>query len=356
MSRLFTISFSRAFPAIKRAFFAAFLLSFTDYGINLMLSGTYKTVALSIYHEIIGKTNFNSAAIIAIFLWIPLIILYFICIHGKTEKFQYNVKGTNDGFYLKKRGRYISFGLLLAFMIIILLPIITFISSSLRPTNQNNPDILQNYLALTHLHIERLLGNSIIIAFWTTIFGTVFTFLTAYITSKTQNKMAKILRWLAILPFSLPGLAIGIGFAMAYSPYTTLYRTYLPLILANTIHFFGVPYLLFYNNFSSMNNEIEITAKVFRIEWYNTLFRIYLPQMKQTIVETMLFYFVNSMITISAVVILFRTDTKPLAIQITQFEAQLLIYYAATVTVIILFVNIIIKTICYYIPVQKNDS
>jgi len=112
---------------------------------------------------------------------------------------------------------------------------------------------------------------------------------------------------------------------------------------------------MFLNNFSLMDNEIEISAKVFRLNRLDVLLRIYLVQMKQTIAESMVFYFVNSMVAISAIILLFRSRTMPLSILITQFESQLLIFLAASVTAIIMLINIVIKIIFYIFFRQKSE-
>ena len=356
LSRLRSISLPRVKSAVKRAFFASFLISFTDFGINMMVGGQYRTLSLTLYQEIIGRMNFNRAAIISILMWIPLLLLFLFCMKGSVFNFKLNERGTTSAFYLKKKGVVISCIILAILAIILLLPIGTFIASSFRPTNLHNPDTLQNYKSLLNLNLTRYLKNSLIIATFGAVLGTIFSCLTAYVASKMNTLSAKFIKFIAVIPFSIPGLVIGLGLVLSYSSYDILFSTFIALICANIINFFGIPYFLFLNNFSLISNEVEISAKVFRMNWLNVLSRIYLPQMKQTIVSSMLFYFTNSMITISAAIILFRSQTMPLAILITQFEAQLLIFKAASVTAIILFVNIIFKLIFYIYFRQKAEE
>jgi len=353
-SRLCSLSLPRLHSAIKRAFFTTFLFSFTDFGINLMVGGQYRTLSLTLYQEIIGRMNFGRAAIISIFMWAPLIVLYFFCIRNKQYAFKPN--DTASAFFFERKGRILSCGILLIAAVAFLFPIITFVLSSFRPTDIRNPDFWQNYRALLHMNFPRHLRNSLIIAAGVSVFGTVLSFLTAYVTSKIKLLPVKALKLMALIPFSVPGLVIGLGFVMTYISYSNLFNTFIPLICAILINFFGVPYILFLNNFSLMGNEVEISAKVFKISRLSTLLRIYLPQMKQTIVESTVFYFVNSMITISAVVVIFRARTMPVSILITQFEGQLMIFRAAAVTTIILLINTVIKLLFYFVGKQNGYS
>jgi len=354
-SRLRTLSLPRVKSAIKRAFFASFLFSFTDFGINLMVGGQYRTLSLTLFQEIIGRMNFDRAALVSILMWLPLLILFFYCMKNSTFTFKHNDKGTTSAFFLQKRGQIISCVILIIIASMFLLPIVAFIASSFRLTNINNPDILQNYKTLLNFNLPRYFWNSLIIAVCASVFGTAFSCLTAYVTSKASILPARVLKILAVVPFSVPGLVIGLGFVTSYSSIGFLFSICIALICANIINFFGIPYFLFFNNFSQMGKEIEISASVFRMNWLDVFFRIYLPQMKQTIVESMMFYFVNSMITISAAIVLFRSRTMPMAILITQFEAQLLIFQAAAVTAIILLVNIVVKLIFYLSFRQKTE-
>jgi len=69
----------------------------------------------------------------------------------------------------------------------------------------------------------------------------------------------------------------------------------------------------------------------------------------QTLVEMFTYFFVNSMITISAVSFVATTLTKPLSLMITQFQQQMLLEASAFVSLLILVVNIIMKTVSYIV-------
>ena len=74
---------------------------------------------------------------------------------------------------------------------------------------------------------------------------------------------------------------------------------------------------------------------------------VLLPQSVGTILEMMSYFFVNCMMTISAVSFLTTVNTKPLALMITQFEGQMQLECAAFVSLIILVVNVAMKYVVY---------
>ena len=68
------------------------------------------------------------------------------------------------------------------------------------------------------------------------------------------------------------------------------------------------------------------------------------------------YFFVNSMITISAVAFLFNTRTMPLSLMINTYEGNMLLGEAAIISLIILFFNIIAKSVVYLINRKENRS
>ena len=74
------------------------------------------------------------------------------------------------------------------------------------------------------------------------------------------------------------------------------------------------------------------------------------------ILEMMGYFFVNCMMTISAVSFLANVSDKPLALMITQFEGQMQLECAAFVSLIILVVNILLKVILYVAKRGTNKN
>ena len=69
--------------------------------------------------------------------------------------------------------------------------------------------------------------------------------------------------------------------------------------------------------------------------------------MAGTILEMFSYFFVNSMMTISAVSFLATASNKPLSLMINLFQAQMVVEGAAFVSLTILAVNLIVKFIVY---------
>ena len=102
-----------------------------------------------------------------------------------------------------------------------------------------------------------------------------------------------------------------------------------------------------YNTFGKINENLEDVGSTIGINKWGIIRDVLLPQSTGTILEMMSYFFVNCMMTISAVSFLANVNNKPIALMITQFEGQMQLECAAFVSLIILIVNIAMKFIVY---------
>ena len=98
-----------------------------------------------------------------------------------------------------------------------------------------------------------------------------------------------------------------------------------------------------YNSLSKLNENLEDVGHTLGVSRFRIVMDVLIPQSLSTIMEMFSYFFVNSMMTISAVSFLSTTANKPIALMINQFEAQMQLGAAAIVSLAILFVNLIIK-------------
>ena len=150
----------------------------------------------------------------------------------------------------------------------------------------------------------------------------------------------------AITALAIPGLVLGLSYMLFFKG-TFLYATFAILILVNTMHFFASPYLMAYNSFSKINTNLEAVAQTLGITKLLLIKDVFIPQMAGTILEMFSYFFVNSMMTISAVSFLATAANKPLSLMINLFQAQMVVEGAAFVSLTILAVNLIVKFIVY---------
>ena len=104
---------------------------------------------------------------------------------------------------------------------------------------------------------------------------------------------------------------------------------------------------MIYNAFGKINENLEEVGHILGIRRLRIIFNVILPQSKFTLIEMFSYFFVNCMMTISAVSFLANSSNKPISLLINQFEDQIKLECAAVVALIILGVNMLMKGIVY---------
>ena len=331
---------------ILSAMFAVFTMIFTDYGVPLAVGGKFITLPVFLYKEVIGLLDFSRGTIIGLFLLIPAFISFLF--DNIVKDYTRGELNSNEFRIEKNKVRD---RILITFLYLVLLFILIIIGSFVYYAFIDNP-VLNPVLSLNHF--EYILGNnlfgyiynSLLIAILVSIIGTIIAYFMAYITARVKGVIGKIIHILAISSLAIPGIVLGLSYAITFNS-SIIYNTFLILIIVNIIHFMATPYLMAYNALQKVNANYEIVAKTCNVGLLHIIIDVIIPCTKITIREMVAYFFVNSMITISAVTFLFNTRTMPLSLLINTYEGDLMLGEAAIISLVILFFNVIVKGVVY---------
>ena len=199
---------------------------------------------------------------------------------------------------------------------------------------------------------DTYLINSLLLALGTAVIGTAVSFITAYMTARMKSRASRFLHLSSITSAAIPGVVLGLSYVLAFKG-SAVYGTLMILIMANLIHFIASPYLMMYNSLSKLNENLEDVGHTMNISRAKMIRDVFIPQCKGTLLEMFSYFFVNSMMTISAVAFLASSDTKPLSLMISQFEASMNLECIAVVSLLILLVNLIIKAVVHICKGKK---
>jgi iron(III) transport system permease protein len=344
--------FSITFPYLRKPLisvvFAVFTLVFTDYGVPLMIGGRYITLPVLMYQEVIGLLNFSRGSVIGSFLLIPAIIAFIFDFLNRDRANQNFVVQEKTRAESKPRDAAAMCYVILV-CVIIALPIaifvfLTFINSY--PVDMGLS--FRNIAKTMNMGAGRYLANSLIIAVWVSVLGTALAWFTAYFTARTSGKSSRMLHLVSITSLAIPGMVLGISYVLFFKG-SFLYGGLAMLILVNVIHFMASPYLMAYNSLGKLNINLEDVGRTLGVGRFRIIRDVLVPQTRLTILEMFSYFFVNSMMTISAVSFLSTVRNRPISLMITQFEAQLFLEGAAFVSVLILGCNLTVKFTVYII-------
>ncbi|WP_462425804.1 putative 2-aminoethylphosphonate ABC transporter permease subunit [Fusobacterium varium] len=363
--KFFTITLPNMKYGMISSFIIAFILSFTDFGAPKVVGGNYSVLATDVYIKVVGQNNMAMGAVVSIILLIPSVIAFFI--DQKIQKKQGVVLNAKSIVYRAKKNKirdaffYIYTILICFFILSIFITIFVSAFSKLWPYNLSFS--LNNFKFYDYNGgIEVFFKNSFILAILSGIFGTFMTFMSAYLIEKKENKTLKdkIIYFLSLVPLALPGMVIGISFIFFFNksyftipflninimnPFNSIYKTIWIMVLANVIHFYSISFLTANTALKKLDKEFERVSLSMGIPWYKTFFNVTFPMCLESILEIFFYYFVNSMVTISALVFLYTSNLSLLSIAVINLDDTGEIAKASAMSIIILLTNVIIKII-----------
>ena len=328
-------------PLIVAAF-SVFTLSFTDYGVPLMVGGKCKTLPVVMYQEVIGQLDFGKGCVYGGMLLIPAVAAFLVDYLNKN-----NANGgvvTKPFTIRRKLSRDIPATVCAAAVSqVSMLPILSFVVLAFvkkYPTDMSFS--IANIEKTFRMHGGEYLLNSVLIALLTAVIGVTLAVLAAYYTARTKRRFTRYLHLVNMSVAAVPGVVLGLSYVLLFKG-LALYGTLAILVMVNVVHFFASPYLMMYTSFSKLNPNLESVASTLGVGHFRLLLDELLPRCTQTVAEMFSYFFVNCMMTISAVSFLANTRNKPIALMINQFEAQAQMECAAVVSLLILLANLLVK-------------
>ena len=334
--------------ALISAFFASFTLIFSDYGIPMELAGKTLTLPIYLYNQVLTNFEYGRGSIAGLFLLIPALISFIFDLIFKDNT---NKEVGKKLLKSSKTFNIVTSVLLVVIAIILFIPQISFISLSLMKSYPNDMSIsLINFKKMFEscygLKISKYLTNSLEIALLTSIYGVIIAYIFAYLSVRKEGKMGKVVNLLSVSTIALPGLVLGLGYMILFkSTKGFFYGTFAILVVVNIIHFFGSPYLLARNSLSKINKDYEVIGETLGLSRLEIFFKVLIPNSISTLIEMFSYFFINSMITISAVTFLCNYRNQPLAVLINTYEKSGYYEMQAAISVIILLINLFAKII-----------
>ena len=343
--------------ALVSAFFACFTLIFSDYGMPMEIAGKVKTLPMYLYDQFMSSFQYGRGSIAGFVLLIPALLSFGFDLAFRDQSVNEIHRAqipAENGFNGVARVVCILVAALL------FLPQLAFISLSFTKAFPNDLtftlDHIGNIFSNTHgVGLTAYIRNSLLMSFLTALIGTAFAYLLGYYSARKGGRLGKAVDLLALSTIAIPGLVLGIGYIFLFSGTNgTFYGTMIILIVVNVFHFLGSPYLLAKNSLSKINRDYEVIGETLGISKGGIIRKVLIPGSASTLIEMFSYFFLNSMITISAVAFLCSYDNQPLSILITTYEKNSNYEMQSVISFIILFLNVFFRFLFSFLSGMLN--
>jgi len=339
-------------PGIKyglmSASFVVFTTVITDFGAPKVIGGKFSVMATEIYNQVSGQQNFTMGATVSVVLLVPAVLAF--AVDRLVQRRQYALV-TSAARPLNPAPRRLRDWGLLAYCTAVALAIagvylVVLVSSLVVRWPYNFTPTLRHY-AFDSIGGYAALWNSVVVSAWTAVAGTVLAFGGAYVVEKCRTRVSGPLYLLSILPVAIPGMVLGLAYIFTFnrpdSPLNLLYGTTAILVISNLIHYFTVPFLTATTALKQMDPEFEAVSASLRVPFYRTVWRVTVPIALPHIVAISMYFFLNAMVTLSAVVFLVAPGTELAAVAVLLMDDAGDTAQAAGMSVLIILIGLIVR-------------
>lgn len=308
---------------LAASFVQCFFLAFTDFGIPASVGGQYEVVASVLYDEMLGSLpNFNNGAVVAAIMLVPSVVSIALLHYLERYNVRYNKISMVENWKNKARdgvcalfAGVVNVMIITIFAVIIIVPFVKGWPFDMTFTLEHVTDVFADS------SLSGVFLNSVYVAILTALVGSLVAYGAALVTARSRiSRQSKgIVEGIALVTNTIPGMVIGIAFLLMFSG-TSLQNTFALIILCNVVHYFSTPYLMMKSSLEKMNVSWETTAMLMGDNWMKTIFRVVTPNALPTILEVFSYYFVNAMVTVSAVVFIAGARTMVITTKIKELQ------------------------------------
>ena len=345
--------------------FVVFTLAITDFGIPNVIGGRFNVLATDIFKQVIGQQNFSMGAVVGFVLLLPA-VLAFAADRWVQRRQVALLSGRSVPLvpvrHASRDGALWLFCALVAGMLLVVLGMAVWASLVTRwPYNLNLT--WANY-QFDNFDSEgwKAYFNSLRLAAWTAVVGTLVVFTGAFVMEKTRGFVwvRNTTHLMAMLSMAVPGLVLGLSYIFFFNapghPLGFIYGTMTILVLNSIAHFYTVSHITAITALKQLDSEFESVSASLKVSVGRMFRRVTVPVCLPAVLDISIYLFVNAMTTVSAVIFLYGSNTKLAAVSIVHMDEAGFTAAAAAMAVVIVATSATVKLLHSLLTHQLRKS
>ena len=327
--------------AIMASIFVVFTLVITDFGNPMVIGGDYNVLATEVYNQVIGQANFELGTVIGMVLLLP------VALAVAAEK----LFNRNNQIQLSDHAKpmaimphklrdvlFTVYTVSVSLCILAVVGIVIFASfTHLWPYRMNFS--LRHYAFDVQNGIQPL-WNSMYVGLMASGIGVVAAGLGAYVTERFKTFLDSPLYFLCIVPAAVPGMVLGLGYILAFNnpsnPVHAIYGSLLLIAICNVYYYHAQGFLIASTTMKQISSNYDEASATLGGSFARTIRKVTLPMMWPTLLGVAVFFFMRSMVTLSAVIFLITPSSQVAAVSVLLLEDRGAVNQAAAFSVCIM--------------------
>jgi len=311
--RLFrTVTLPLAAPGLASAALLVGIYALSDFGNPMLVGGPFKVLATETYTQITGWGDLGMAAALSGALLLPSLLLFVLqryLVEGRSYATITGKGSFTDPPPISAAARWALVAICGAVALVLVATYaVVFVGAFAQTWGVNWHPTLENFEYTVFR--GRQLWNSLRFAGIAALGGSFFAVLTAFLVHRKRFPGRAAVDFAAVMPAALPGTLIGVGYILAFNtPPLALTGTGAIIVAAMLFRTLPVGYRAAVSALPQIAPSIEEGAADLGARPLRTFWDVTLPLIRAAFTAALVFTFIRSMNTLSAIVFLVSPGT-----------------------------------------------
>lgn len=308
LTTLRRVTLALAAPGLASAALLVFILSMTDFGNPMLVGGGYRVLTTEVFARVTGAGDVAGGATMAAVLMVPCLAAYLVNVSWLGSR-SYLMPVPADRLALRPSPPALAWPCLalaggIALAIPLLYGLVPLGSLVERWGTDWTPSLRHYAAASPEVGVWPVL-NSFRLAVGAGVAGTALALGTAYLVERRRPPAAGLVQTLGLLPAALPGTVIGLGYALAFAVAPAAGAAAMWVLVASVVfRKFPVAQLAAIQAVRDVDPAAAEAALGLGASSLGVLRRVVIPLLTGGALSIFVYFFVNGMVTVTAVVFL----------------------------------------------------
>lgn len=319
-----------------------------DFGNPLLIAGDFRVLPTEAYAHVVGRGDYEMAATISVFLLIPSIIFFYIQDYVVKRKSYITVGKTYSALGVRKVNKVIKWLVFSACSAVVALLWLVYssiiIGGFVKAWGVDYSVTFENFYYVVGR--APALRNSIMFSTTVGLTNGFLGIIVAYLISRKSFLGKRLMDLFSLIPFAIPGTVMGIAFVLAFNkPPILIHGTALAIMFNMIVRELPVGVRAGKASFEQISPSVEEASASLGANTAQTLVRVNLPLLKTAFTGGMVYSFIRSMNTVSAVIFLVTPEWNVASTFILGLAEHAYWSYAAALasTLVIITVSVLIS-------------
>ncbi|MFY7960626.1 MAG: ABC transporter permease [Elsteraceae bacterium] len=352
-----TITFPLIRPGLANAFLVGFVESLADFGNPMVLGGNMDVLSTKIFFAVVGSAVDESrAAILAIILLVMTLGAFWAQNAWIGRKSYTTISGKGDSGLPSRLPRGVAWVCALVVLPWSLLMIVVYgvilMGSFVVSLGRDYSFTLKHFETAFKITSSDFgiqfsgsawdsLFATLEVALWATPFTAILGLLIGYLLSRQTFAGKSTFEFMTMLSFAIPGTVIGVSYILAFNlPPFELTGTGLILVICFVFRNIPVGIRATVSTLSQVDRSLDEASLTLGASSFVTLRRIMLPLLKPALISALIYSFVRTMTSVSAIIFLvsakYNMATTYIVGRVEAGEYGIAIAYSSVLIVIML--------------------